>query len=155
MISFDLDDTLICLDDKVPKEPNKIPLLFRFLYRDPLRLGTIKLMNYLISAGWEIAVYTTSYRSIGYIRRLFRFYGIPIKKVINQEIHDREVVGESKKSRPSKLPSKFGIDLHVDDDECFISNAAQYGFDVVVVRPEDFNWTDKVIEKSKVIKHGI
>lgn len=38
-ISFDLDDTLICLKGTVPSEPNRVPRLLRGLFGEPLRLG--------------------------------------------------------------------------------------------------------------------
>lgn len=151
LISFDLDDTLICLQEDVPKEDNKVPKIFRYFFKEPLRLGSIKLMKDLISRGWEIGIYTTSYRSVGYIKSLFRFYGIKIAKVINQQIHEEEVVRGRKIPLPSKLPARFRIDLHVDDQDYLVSDGAQYGFEVFVVKPNDLNWAEKVLIRADQI----
>lgn len=152
MISFDLDDTLICLDEDVPKDDINIPRILRCFYDDPLRLGTRELMKALMSQGWAIAIYTSSYRTEQYIKQLFKFYGIPISKVINQQIHDREVVGFRTIALPSKLPPKFGIDLHVDDQDYLIADGARYGFDVIVVKPDDLDWTKKILVKADQIQ---
>lgn len=55
-------------------------------------------------------VYTTSYRSAGYIRRLFWLHGIRLAGVVNQTRHEREV-----RVRATKYPPQFGIELLVDN----------------------------------------
>jgi hypothetical protein len=62
--------------------------------------------------------------------------------VVNQTQHDR-VVG---RSGPSKLPPAFGIALHVDDSEGVALEGERYGFSVVVVSPDDLEWTSRVLE---------
>ena len=77
-ISFDLDDTLfVAEEDGFALEP---PLRFPLnkVFQERLRKGTPELMRRLREAGWEIWVYTTSFRSPLYIRSLFRHYGIQI-----------------------------------------------------------------------------
>lgn len=53
---------------------------------------------------------------------------------------------------PSKVPSKFGINLHIDDDISVKENGIQYGFNVMIISKEDELWTQKVIEEAKRIK---
>lgn len=36
IISFDLDDTLICYQPGTPREPNRVPRLLRPWFREPL-----------------------------------------------------------------------------------------------------------------------
>ncbi len=72
----------------------------------------------------------------------FKCYGIPLQGVVNQARHDR-VVGSF---GPSKYPPAFGIDLHVDDSEGVAQEGKKYGFTVVIVSPEDVNWTERVLE---------
>jgi hypothetical protein len=47
---------------------------------------------------------------------------------------------------PSKYPPAFNIDLHVDDSEGVRMEGDLHGFRVVVVRPDDEDWTQKVLE---------
>lgn len=47
---------------------------------------------------------------------------------------------------PSKLPTAFDIDLHVDDSEGVQIEGYDHGFRVVVVRPDDEQWAHKVLE---------
>lgn len=150
-ISFDLDDTLI-ISDKGSKY-EEITLLWRkFFYKEKLRYGIKKLCKDLINLGYEICVYTTSNRSVNYIKRLFRLYGVKITIVINLEVHENIVQRNRKEIMPSKVPSKFGIDLHIDDDISVKQNGIQYGFNVLIIRKNDDNWCEKVISEAIRIK---
>jgi hypothetical protein len=53
---------------------------------------------------------------------------------------------------PSKVPSKFGINLHIDDDTSVKENGIQFGFNVCIINKEDEAWDQKVIEEAKRIK---
>ena len=101
-------------------------------------------MTALLMRRWQIWVYTTSYRSPGYLRGWFNCFGIPIGGVVNQSSHD-QVIG---RKGPSKNPRAFGIDLHVDDSEGVRLEGERHGFAVVVVSPEDPDWTSRVLEAA-------
>ncbi|AEV68584.1 hypothetical protein [Acetivibrio clariflavus] len=150
-ISFDLDDTLI-LTDKDTEYEKPVKFIRALFFKEKLRKGTKALCEELKSLGFDICVYTTSERSVGYIKRLFGVYGIRLSKVINQKIHKELVQGTRKEIMPSKVPSKFGIDLHVDDDISVKQNGIQYGFNVLIVSKDDKNWELKVLNEAKRIK---
>ena len=143
-ISFDLDDTLICYDPAVPCEPNRVPWLWRFSYEEPLRLGSVALMQQLKNEGHSLWRYTTSYRTPQKIRKWFRFYGIELEGVVNQEMHERFVGRDRFDRYVSKYPPVFDIDLHVDDLEGVGIEGEERGFRVVIVSAADENWTQKV-----------
>lgn len=154
-ISFDLDDTLFVPKEKFKTEP---PLRFPFslIYKEHLRLGTVKIMKYIHEKKIEIGIYTTSYRTENYIRGLFRCYGIKLDFVINGERHAREVQAGRAESMPSKYPSKYRIDLHIDDDFSVVENGRIYGFSVILIGGQDDNWTDKIMnEIEKILKNEI
>jgi len=144
VISFDLDDTLICYQPSVPCEPNRVPWLLRHWFGEPLRLGTASLLRELASRGMQTWVVTTSYRSPAYIRWFFRFYGIRLAGVVNQEVYDRRVTRYFDRP-PSKYPPAFGIDLHIDDSQGVEMEGQDHGFNVVVVKPDDDRWAEKVL----------
>jgi hypothetical protein len=144
-ISFDLDDTLIC-GEHVPSEPNRIPFFFKPWINEPLRLGSCTLMKQLKQYGCEIWIYTSSYRSPCLIRLWLRCYGIHVAGVINQTVHNAYLRRNSGYDRASKNPKAFGIDLHVDDSEGVRLEGKKYGFEVVVISPENRNWNLVVIE---------
>jgi hypothetical protein len=148
-ISFDIDDTLICYLPGSKYEPNRVPRLLRPWFDEPLRLGAVDLMRELRRLGCEIGVYTTSYRPPGHLRTWFRFYGVQIDFVINQDRHDREVDPRQFARRPSKYPRGFGIDLHVDDSDGVRMEGDLHGFRVVVIDPMDDGWTTAVITAVK------
>ncbi|HOV28141.1 MAG TPA: hypothetical protein PK566_17525 [Pseudobacteroides sp.] len=52
---------------------------------------------------------------------------------------------------PSKVPSKFGIDLHIDDDISVKQNGMQFGFNVLIISKDDKDWSLKVLNEAKRI----
>lgn len=150
-ISFDLDDTLILTNEGALHE-QPVKRLFSLFYKERLRRGIVGLCKELESMGYDICVYTTSERSTAYIKRLFKLYGINLHTIVNQKLHMTVVQGNRKEIMPSKVPSKFGINLHIDDDISVKENGIQYGFNVLIISKEDELWTQKVIEEAKRIK---
>jgi len=151
-ISFDIDDTLICSQDDAPREPNRVPRLLRPWFRESLRAGARDLMRGLAAEGHEIWVYTTSLRDPARLKLWFRLYGIPIRRVINDAEHDRIMARLGFTDRPSKYPSHFNIDLHVDDSEGVALEGRRHGFAVVVVSPTDPDWAMRV--RAAVAHHA-
>jgi hypothetical protein len=145
-ISFDIDDTLICYQPGAQYEPNRVPRILRYWFREPLRLGTINLMEGLTQQGHSIWIYTTSYRTPWLLRLWFRLYGIRIGQIINQRRHEQIVKPDGFRRWPSKYPPAFGIDLHVDDSEGVGMEGREHGFRAVVVSPEDPLWTERVLK---------
>ena len=150
-ISFDLDDTLI-LSDKCTKFETPTKKLFSHFYREKLRKGIINLCQQLKSNDYNICVYTTSNRSVRYIKRLFDLYEIKLDLIVNQSIHESTVQGNRKEIMPSKVPSKFGIDLHIDDDLSVKQNGKQFGFNVLIVKKNDDEWDKKVMIEALRVK---
>ena len=148
-ISFDLDDTLICYQADVPQEQRLSWLRRLFVHDEPLRLGAPELMRQLRQRGWEVWLYTTSNRNPAAVRRWLRWHGVRIDGMINQDVHDRHLRRSPQDRPPSKNPAAFGIDLHVDDSEGVRMEGEQHGFQVVVVTPDDRDWTAKVLRASR------
>ncbi len=143
-IAFDLDDTLIgCLHDFPEEAPRRWA---RCLVRERLRKGTAELMRRLTREGHEIWIYTTSQRSPAAIRWLFFLHGVRIRGVVNAQRHDREVARSSQAYRScAKYPPAFGIDLLVDDLDGMEIESRRFGYRVIVVRPDDADWTTTLL----------
>jgi hypothetical protein len=152
-ISFDLDDTLICYQPGVAQEP-RLPWHLRWLVHDePLRRGARALMRHLHAVGWELWVYTTSYRSPLTVRLWLYLHGVRVARVINQDIHERHFRRSSSRERiPSKNPAAFGIALHVDDSDGVRMEGDRFGFSVVVLSPMDADWADKVLAATERLR---
>lgn len=152
-ISFDLDDTLFIDPNKFSAEKRlKFPL--NLFFKERLRFGTADLFKRLSELGCEVWIYTTSFRSERYIRGLFRCYGITLNGVVNGYRHASEVQRGKNEPMPSKYPSKYQIDLHIDDDISVKQNGDLYGFRVMIIGENDPGWTEKIIEKIKLISSG-
>lgn len=137
-IAFDLDDTLISVG--FPAENGSF--WTKFLRREQLRQGTIRLFHQLRRDGHQIWIYTTSCRNVLYIKRLFWAYGFRLDGVINQDIHDQHAAGFS-----SKYPPAFGIDILVDDSPGVKAEGEKYGFRTIIVEPADDNWDNTILSK--------
>ena len=138
-LAFDLDNTLIRCGHDFPLSTPRRRLLAKLLGSEQLRQGIKEITDHCRQQGWEVWVYTTSYRSAWYIRKLFWLHGIRLHGVVNQQRHDREV-----QARCTKHPPTFGIDLLLDDSEGVRLEGERHGFRVLVVAPEDAQWVEKV-----------
>ena len=141
-ISFDLDGTLIPYNNEFPTE--KRSWWAKLLGIELIRKGTKTLIKILQSQGNEVHIYTTSLRSKPYIRRMFRYYGIKIGKIITQKENEHTL--QSLKINASKYPKAFGFDLHIDDAQGVQREAEQYGFKVIIISPNDNFWIERILK---------
>ena len=70
-------------------------------------------------------IYTSSFRSERYIRSLFRCYGVRLDGIVNGSRHLREVQRDRREILPQKLPNRYHISLHIDDESVICSSARQ------------------------------
>ena len=145
-VSFDLDDTLICYQKEVPREPSRIPFFLKFWLNEPLRQGTRILISELRRKGCRVEVCTSSSRSPLLLRVWFAFYGIRVGRIITQRTYEAYLRRLPDEQAPSKNPRVFGIDLHIDDSEGVKREGEQYGFDVLVIDPSDLDWAQRVLD---------
>jgi hypothetical protein len=151
-IAFDLDDTLIAGAYPFPVEERGF--LGRLFAHEEIRKGTVPLMRSLIEDGWDVWIYTTSFRGPLYLKSLFRLHGIRIAGVINQHHHTRRVSRCGKSYQDcSKYPPAFGIDLLVDESEGVWLESRRHGFAMVLVRPDDESWADAVLARARRSSH--
>ena len=150
-VSFDLDEVLFVFPDAVEAEPAlKFP--WNRMYRERLRLGTPELIHELQALGYEVWVYTSSFRSERYIRQLFRHYGVKFDGIVNGTRHLKEVQRDSTQTLPQKVPSRYRIALHVDDESVICSYGREYGFDAFQLNAQDDEWKEKVIARAAEVK---
>jgi hypothetical protein len=151
-ISFDVDDTLACQPHHAAAEHSRLPAMVHRWLGEPLRTGTRRLTRELRRQGCSIWVYTSSGRTPSYIRRWLLLYGVHVDGIVNSVRHSHALTVHGFANAPSKFPPAFGIDLHVDDSEGVRIEGNDYGFRVVVVRPDDENWAQRVIDAVAEIR---
>ena len=150
-VSFDLDEVLFVSPATHRVEPQlRFPL--NRIYRERLRLGAPDLIRRLQALGYEVWIYTSSFRSERYIRRLFRCYGVRFDGIVNAQRHLREVQRDSAVTLPQKLPSRYRISLHVDDETVICTLGPQYGFRAYQLEAEDADWKDKILARAEEIR---
>ena len=151
-VSFDLDEVLFVSPNTHKTEP-MLPFPLNRIFRERLRLGTPELINELQKMGYEVWVYTSSFRSERYIRRLFRHYGVRFDGIVNGTRHLKEVQRDNKTVLPQKMPTRYRISLHVDDEEAICTVARQYGFRAYPLNAQDDDWKEKVIAYAEKIRN--
>lgn len=150
-ISFDLDEVLFVSPDNYEVEPElRFPL--NKMFPERLRKGTVYLINELQRRGFEVWVYTSSFRSEVYIKSLFRNYNIKFDSIVNGYRHKKEVQGNREMTLPQKMPSHYRISLHIDDEEVVVKNARAYGYRVLQIYEPDPDWTQKVLDEAERIR---
>lgn len=150
-VSFDLDEVLFVSPDTHRTEPPP-PFLLRRFFVERLRQGTPELIRELQSRGFEVWVYTSSFRSERYIRAYFGLYKVRFDGIINGQRHLREVQGGRKTSMPMKLPNRYRISLHVDDEAIVATYGREFGFNVYQLDAQDDEWKEKILARVDEIR---
>ena len=145
-VSFDLDETLFVSPLTHKTEPElKFP--YNKIYKERLRLGTSTLIPKMQELGYEVWVYTSSFRSERYIRSLFKQYGIKFDGIINGDRHLKEVQRNRNETLPQKMPNAFHISLHIDDEKVIATYGREYGFEVFQLDADDDEWGQKILDR--------
>ena len=150
-VSFDLDEVLF-VSPNTHKTEEELKFPFNKIYKERLRLGTPSLIKRLHDEGFEVWVYTSSFRTEKYIRGLFRHYGVRFDGIVNGERHLREVKGKNKNPVPQKLPCKYRISLHIDDESIVVTSGKIHGFNVYQLNAQDDEWEEKIMERVYQIR---
>ena len=150
-VSFDLDEVLFVSPLTHKTEP-ALPFPLCYIFRERLRLGTPDLIRELQRLGYEVWVYTSSFRSERYIRLLFRCYGVRFDGIVNADRHLREVQRDRKAVLPQKLPNRYRISLHIDDEEAICTSAGQYGFRAYQLCTQDDDWKEKILSYADRVR---
>jgi FMN phosphatase YigB (HAD superfamily) len=138
-VAFDLDNTLIRNDFDFPLAPAQRPFWQKVLQTESLRLGVRELFAFCRSQGWEVWIYTTSYRSPFYIHKMLWVYGLRVDGIVNQARHDQQV-----HLRSTKHPPTFGIRVLIDDSRGVQLEGERFGFPVIQLDPQDTGWVATV-----------
>ena len=150
-VSFDLDEVLF-VNPLTHKTEEELKFPYNKIYKERLRLGTKDLIPKLQELGYEVWVYTSSFRSEKYISKLFKHYGVHFDGIINGDRHLREVQRNHKEQLPQKLPNVYHISLHIDDEKVIATYGRAYGFDVFQLDADDDEWKEKIIDRVHEIE---
>ena len=72
--------------------------------------------------------------------------------IVNGQRHMDEVQRGKRDTLPNKMPSKYRISLHIDDEEIVAVQGRTYGFNVYRLDAQDDDWEAKVIAEVKRIE---
>ncbi len=150
-VSFDLDEVLF-VSPKTHKTEPELRFPLNRIFKERLRLGCPELIRTLQKMDYEVWVYTSSFRSESYIKALFFFYGVRFDGIVNGTRHLKEVQRENGTTLPQKLPNRYRISLHIDDETIVCSLGRQYGYNAYQLDAQDDDWKEKIIAKAEEIR---
>ena len=73
--------------------------------------------------------------------------------IVNAQRHQREVQQNRRERLPQKLPSRYRISLHVDDEAVIASWGREYGFHTYLLNAQDDDWKEKIVAYAERIRH--
>ena len=71
---------------------------------------------------------------------------------VNGTRHLKEAQRNNQEPLTQKLPNRYRISLHIDDEEIICSSAGQFGFRAYQLNAQDDNWGEKIIEQADHIR---
>lgn len=151
-VSFDLDEVLFINPDTHRAEPG-LRFPFNKIYIERLRYGAPELIRKLQEEGFEVWIYTSSFRTERYIKTLFLLYHVRLDGIVNGTRHLKEVQGKRKDILPQKMPSKYRISLHIDDEAVIVTAGKLYGFNVYQLDAHDDDWKEKILQRVYQIRN--
>ncbi len=122
------------------------------IFTERLRLGAPALIRALRDLGYEVWVYTSSFRSERCIRTLFALYGVRFDGIVNGDRHLNEVQKGHRETLPQKVPSHYGISLHIDDESVICTYGKEFGFEAFQLEAQDDDWKEKILERAFQVK---
>ena len=150
-VSFDLDEVLFVDPNTYEiEDPPRFPM--NRIYPERLRKGTVRLIHALQEEGFEVWVYTSSFRSELYIRSLFRNYGLRFDEIVNSQRHLKEVQRGHPDLLPQKMPGHYRIGLHIDDEDVIHQYGKRLGFRTFKVLEPDPEWIEKVLKEARRVR---
>ena len=87
-----------------------------------------------------------------YIKLLFRHYGVRFDGIVNGTRHLKEVQQGRSQILPQKVPNRYRISLHIDDEAVICSYGREFGFDTYQLDADDDEWKEKIIARAEEVK---
>lgn len=146
-ISFDLDGTLIPYNNEFETESrNRFAAMVGI---EKIRKSSPQLIKELQKKGHTINIYTTSFRKKIKIRITLGYYGIHVKKIINQKQNIKTL--NELKINASKYPRAYNFHLHIDDSKGVKTESETFNFKMILIQPTDINWTKTIMQNIKLL----
>lgn len=149
-VTLDLDEVVFAQDTEPAEKP--LPLLWRKLYPQRVRLGIPAVFYYLSQHGYDIWVYTARYDSEDVIRRLLLHHHAPVTGVITGTGRKAGKGGDVKNSFENMVSGKYSVTVHVDQSSVLrVDNTAKNYEEFRL--PGAAGWSQEVLEIFRKLDH--
>lgn len=140
-VSFDLDEVLLTDGVRVPRDRRFFWPLSK-VFPETLRLRTTSLIRELHREGYDVWVYTGSYRTAGYIRELFFLHGTKVDGVVNGMKH-------SDVSLQEVFRAKYETILHIDNESVTRVCPGTKEYEVLELHADGHTWASEAMKAVK------
>lgn len=141
-VAFDLDEVLYATGDCPSDEAPGFP--WSAITPEKLIKGAAVLIHELQGKGYDVWVYTASFKSERYLRFLFKGYKIKLDGVVNSVALKKQQKGEVSKIKEA-MKNKYTTTLHIDRDHLLYVDRVTKNYDYLSLKCENINWASKVI----------
>ena len=135
-VTIDLDEVLLSED--------KMSFPYGVFYKEDLRENTTLLVREIHRLGFDIWVYTGSYRSESYIKGLFSANNCKVDGVVN----GLKYKGKSKKLT-DKFKEKYKQIVHVDNSMITLVDTINHNYEIIDLPENKKTWASTVAEKTQ------
>lgn len=142
-VSFDLDEVLIA-GDKYPEE-DAPSFPWSKIAKERLRKGAPALIHALANRGFDVWVYTSSYKSEKYIQAVFKGYKVCPAGIINGVSHKKKQKGALTGQVKEAMDRKYKMTLHIDEGHVLYIDKSTADYDYFSLECDNSNWASKVI----------
>lgn len=135
-ISIDLDEVLLV--DEKPKFP------FSLFFKENIRTNVDLLIEEVQHLGFDVWVYTGSYKSEAYIRWLFKINGCKVDGVVNG------VAGKGGSKKLAEIfRSKYKNIIHVDNEMITSVDTVTKNYNIAEITVDNDGWASAVAREIK------
>lgn len=140
-------DHVLCTSEKHPEaeaKPNLFLCDFARIFKEQLRFGIVSLIRNLQRQGYDVWVYTNTYRSVEYIQLFFKAYNLKVDGIINGA--DRFRTEHKEQEYRKALSKKYDLAFHIENDGIFRALSAKKDYENYELDTTDYHWIDRVLE---------
>lgn len=141
--AFDLDEVLLASDTYPKEDAPAFP--YSNCKRDVLRKGAPALIHELHNRGYDVWIYTASYKSAKYIQSLFKGYGICPDGIVNGLTRKNRKQTKLPDSVKAAMDRKYTTTIHIDTGHILYVDKVTKEYEYVSLENDAHNWASKTV----------
>ncbi len=149
-VALDLDEVLLASGPEDEKE-RPLPFPLNRHWPEQLRRGVPALIHGLKKQGYDIWVYTQSYRSMEHVRLLFRLYHVAVDGVVTGLARKAKMDESHRQRLESLVAARYPRTVHIDRDSVLCIDKQTRTYEEYPLARE--NWSRQVMDVIGGLDH--